>query len=66
MLVNYGCEMADRDGLEAYVDSSPEGRRLYERFGFRKVEEREMPGGFDFLYGFLIRPAKEGRGGKSS
>ena len=34
MLVKWGCDLADRDGVKAYVDGSKDGAPLYERFGF--------------------------------
>ncbi|RDW67265.1 GNAT family N-acetyltransferase [Aspergillus mulundensis] len=41
MLLQWGCELADRDGVALYVDASKAGARLYERFGF--VDE-SLPG----------------------
>jgi hypothetical protein len=32
MILKYGCDMADRDGLEAYIDASSGRRPPYERF----------------------------------
>jgi ribosomal protein S18 acetylase RimI-like enzyme len=37
-LVEWGLEKVDADGCEAYLEASPEGRGLFERFGFRVVE----------------------------
>jgi ribosomal protein S18 acetylase RimI-like enzyme len=37
-LVQWGLEKVDADGCEAYLEASPEGRGLFERFGFRVVE----------------------------
>lgn len=34
MLVKWGCDLADKDGVGAYVDASKEGAPLYTRFGF--------------------------------
>lgn len=34
MLVQWGCDLADRDGVGAYVDASKAGAPLYEKFGF--------------------------------
>lgn len=34
MLVSWGCERADADRVAAYVDASPSGKPLYEKFGF--------------------------------
>lgn len=42
MLVRWGTEQADRDGLPAYLEASPAGRPLYERLGFKEVERREF------------------------
>ncbi|GLA73536.1 hypothetical protein AtubIFM55763_004461 [Aspergillus tubingensis] len=37
MLIQWGCDRADQDGIPIWVDSSQEGARIYERFGFRDV-----------------------------
>lgn len=34
MLVRWGCELADKDGVATYLDASKAGKRLYERYGF--------------------------------
>ncbi|KAJ5151714.1 hypothetical protein N7492_010009 [Penicillium capsulatum] len=34
MLVQWGCDRADADGVGAYVDASVDGKGLYEKFGF--------------------------------
>lgn len=34
MLMKWGCDLADADGVAAYVDASKSGAALYERFGF--------------------------------
>ncbi|XHG06104.1 hypothetical protein AWENTII_009312 [Aspergillus wentii] len=41
MLVQWGCEVADRDGMPVYIDATQEGKLLYSRFGF---EDRSGPG----------------------
>ena len=33
-LVKWGCDQADQSGLPVYVDASPEGLSLYQKFGF--------------------------------
>lgn len=45
MLVRWGVEKADGMGVEAVVESSVPGRRLYEKHGFeyRKTVELELP-----------------------
>ncbi|KAL9084526.1 MAG: hypothetical protein Q9165_008029 [Trypethelium subeluteriae] len=39
MLVRWGVERADEEGWECYLEASPKGRGLYEKFGFRVVRE---------------------------
>lgn len=34
MLVKWGCELADKNGVSAYVDASKEGAPLYKKYGF--------------------------------
>lgn len=38
MIVEWGCKVADEKGLEAYVEATLDGVRLYESSGFRQVE----------------------------
>ncbi|KAH6641200.1 acyl-CoA N-acyltransferase [Chaetomium tenue] len=38
-LVQWGVEKVDGDGVEAYLEASPQGRGLFERFGFEIVEK---------------------------
>lgn len=33
-LIKWGCDLADKDGVCLYVDSSTEGAPLYQKFGF--------------------------------
>lgn len=40
MLVKWGCDLADKDGVSAYVDASKSGAPLYEKFGF---VDRSLP-----------------------
>lgn len=37
-LLKWGLERADAEGLEVYLSASPEGKPLYEKFGFRIVD----------------------------
>ncbi|RJE27431.1 hypothetical protein PHISCL_00165 [Aspergillus sclerotialis] len=39
MLLKWGCDLADKNGVAAYVDASKAGAPLYQRFGF--VDESE-------------------------
>jgi hypothetical protein len=34
MLVQWGCELADENGVGAYVDASKSGAHLYQKCGF--------------------------------
>ncbi|QKX57674.1 uncharacterized protein TRUGW13939_04792 [Talaromyces rugulosus] len=52
MLVKWGCDLADQEGVAAYVDASEEGASLYKRFGF---EARRTP---DNEYAVLVRKAR--------
>ena len=45
MLMRFGVDEADREGWAAYVNASPEGKALYERFGFRTVQRTDFGGG---------------------
>lgn len=42
-LMRFGVEKADREGWMSYLNSSSEGRGLYEKFGFRVVGTSEFP-----------------------
>lgn len=37
LLLRYGCERADNDSVEAYLDASPESVHLYEKIGFEEA-----------------------------
>ena len=59
MLIEYGCKLADRDGVEAYADASPVAKPLYERFGFKVMNSITMPEPFDwYVENFMVRPKK--------
>jgi hypothetical protein len=49
-------ERADEAGLETYLSSSPAGRPLYAKYGFRVVEEREVVGGY--VQGYMLRAGR--------
>ncbi|KAG9242030.1 acetyltransferas-like protein [Calycina marina] len=36
-LLRWGLERADREGVEAYIEASLDGKQIYERFGFQEV-----------------------------
>ena len=44
-MMRYGLDRADEEGWLAYLNSSVEGRPLYEAFGFRTIEKTEFDHG---------------------
>lgn len=57
MLVEWGCDQADRDGVEAYLVAALPAISLYKRFGFESVESETLPEGYIRTY--MVRPRKE-------
>ena len=57
LMMRYGCDMADNDGLEIYVDASMEGYPVYLKYGFVLKGEEAMPGGY--IQRHLVRPARK-------
>ncbi|KAH6893146.1 acyl-CoA N-acyltransferase [Thelonectria olida] len=60
-LMRWGVDRADEDGLPCFLEATPNGRGMYEKYGFRVVEEQE----FDSPYGraldfYMVRDAKAG------
>lgn len=61
MLLRWGLQKVDEEGVEAYLEASPDGKPIYEHFGF---EEREamtvdlVGKGFEEKYVevFMVRP----------
>jgi GNAT superfamily N-acetyltransferase len=37
-LLRWGLERADQDGTETYLEASPDGKPIYEHFGFKEVD----------------------------
>ena len=64
LMMSWGLERADRDGVEAYLEASPEAVPLYERSGFREAGRTEMwienerAEGEWYRNLFMLRPAK--------
>lgn len=56
MILEFGCDLADKDGLECYIDASPRGKPVYEKFGFVFTEVEQLP--MDYYYNFGIRQPK--------
>lgn len=44
-LVDMGLAWADADGVPTYLEATPEGAKIYPRFGFEKVGEYPFFGG---------------------
>jgi len=67
MLMRWGTERADHEGVEAYLEASPVGKPVYEHFGFGEVDRVVIPlGGLDrglvqgkeeFVECMMLRPA---------
>lgn len=41
MLLQYGCERADEQGCEAFLEAAPEALRLYQKFGFETAAQMD-------------------------
>lgn len=55
-LLRWGLECADEEGVEVFLTSSPDGRRLYEKYGFEiKDSFSPFPG---YEYRSMIRPVQ--------
>lgn len=72
-LIRYGLDAADSDadgptgndnggstkGLECYLDATPDGRPIYEHYGFRTVHTLALlPSDPSFRHEFMVRPAQ--------
>lgn len=62
MLIAYGCERADAQGCEAFLEASPEAIRLYHKLGFQTaaemhtlIEHELFPQGDMYTETFMIR-----------
>lgn len=54
MMMEWGVQRADEDGVECYLDATPEGKPLYGRYGFVDVETWRF---FDevYVHSFMVR-----------
>ncbi|RMJ01506.1 hypothetical protein CDV36_015752 [Fusarium kuroshium] len=61
MLMRWGCDLADENGVEVYVDASRDGSFLYRKFGFveQSLEGEVVPG----IIPMARVPASKRRGG---
>jgi predicted acetyltransferase len=63
MLLKWGTDEADRLGIPSYLESSEEGRPLYEKFGYETVDVvtvdfSKWGGPTDASSCLMLRPAK--------
>jgi GNAT superfamily N-acetyltransferase len=63
MQLKYGLEKADKLGVQAYLESSPKGKGLYAKYGFKeegtmKFDAREWGREEDVPHTYMTRPAK--------
>jgi len=61
--LKYGLEKADELGVQAYLESSPKGKGLYAKYGFKeeggmKFDAREWGREEDVPHTLMVRPAK--------
>lgn len=54
MLLKWGLDRADQEGLEAYLSASPSGRPLYEKRGFQLLLIEDICPGYKQAY--MLRP----------
>jgi ribosomal protein S18 acetylase RimI-like enzyme len=71
-LIRWGLEKVDEEGTETYLEASPHGKPIYERYGFREVDrlvvnfEKEVLGEKEFVEVFMLRPIPAPKGEKRS
>lgn len=59
MLLRWGLQKADAEGVETYLEASPEGKPIYEHLGFREVERLVVLEG-RFVECMMVRGVKGG------
>jgi hypothetical protein len=62
MLLKYGCDRADEQGVEAFLEAAPDALPLYQKFGFRTaasmhtlVKHEQSPEGENYTETFMMR-----------
>lgn len=61
MLMKWGCDLADENGAELYVDASKDGSFLYRKFGFiEKALEGEPAAGIIPMARALTEKSRSG------
>lgn len=62
-MMRYGCDMADDEGLEIYVDAGMDRYPVYLKYGFvLKSEDLMLMGWLGYVERHMVRPAVEKRG----
>lgn len=68
MLIRYGCDRADAQRCEVFLEAAPEALRLYQKLGFRTAAEMHtliktdcFPEGDMYTESFMIRAPYEER-----
>jgi hypothetical protein len=62
MLLKYGCDRADEQGCETFLEAAPDALRLYQKFGFETkaqmntlVKGEGFPQGEIYTETFMVR-----------
>lgn len=64
-LLRWGMNRSDEDGTETYLEASPDGKPIYEHFGFKEVDrlvvdlKEEVLGEKEFIECFMVRPVSK-------
>lgn len=58
MLLRWGLQKTDAEGIECYLEGSPDGVPIYEHFGFREVDRLIVGEEGEFVEVFMIRDKK--------
>lgn len=53
MLLKWGLDRADKDGLPVFLSASPAGKPIYEKRGFRVVRMEEVDRGY--VQAYMVR-----------
>ena len=56
--MKWGLARADEEGVEVYVSSSPNGKPIYEKYGFRAVDSFSLFPGYEQID--MVRPVQNG------
>lgn len=54
-LLQWGCDRADEESVEVFVETNPDALGFYQKVGFEVREEADMPGGYGYRESILVR-----------